>query len=1176
MNAVLLSIVAALSAGLPALAQSSQKSPADASTQPAVATSGPGETTTRPVDAITPDVINAKIKQIQEQQGLDEAVKNKALEIYNEALGWLTKADVHVANLAEIEKQRAEAPGTPEEITEMASKPVPPAPAIDAAPDAKLEDLEKELKQHEAEFKAATDRQASITTSLANHRERMKTIPEEIAKARKELDDLSNALLNSGAVDDPAEVAAAKRVERLAHGREREKALAFLNAESNRTPLLEALVKYAEWESAKFEKQFKAWQDFVNERRRMEAEAAAAKAKNVEQQAKQSDPVIAGLATENAELAKRRTEIADEIASIGERVTAIEKDYNTITERQQKIRERVEKAGLSPQLALLLRRYREQLPNLRDLRSRLQKRREELAEVEVRQFEISELIVSNEEMKAAVRERAAKLDKDIPKEEKEALKAEIKSLLIARNQYATDLKTDYDVYFEKLGAVEKGLVDRQQALLEAAESFAAYVNEHILWIRSTKPPQFGKGENENDIENFLEAVAWFFGPKKWGQVWAGFVELIDQNRIESALGFLLFVAAIVIALRLRRLLVKTGQTISKSYAAIFSPTVEAFVITFAIALVGPLLLYIVGWMIGAVYDAPEFSKSVSRGITVIALQWFGIAVLRRACAPTGLVEAHFNWPARLVKRIRRACSALLLIGLPCIFIVAVLEWEPKDIFQRTLGRLAFVVAQINLCVFLYRVLHPNEGALEETNLLEKPGWKRRFALLAFYAIVALPIGLSILSLMGYYYTAIEIAIRFQRMVWMSTGVILLYGLGLRWLLVSRRKLAIEQARQRRAAAEAEQQAAVEAEAEGTTQVVEARIEPQPDPEIDLSSLNVQTRAILRGVAIVALSVGLWFVWVDVIPALRYFDRFELWSTMQNVTETREGPNGAVTQTVEKNVPVTLGDLGVALLIVAAAFLAVRNLHGVIEIGILRKTDLGAGERYAIITISKYVIMVLGFMGAFNAIGVGWSQVQWLAAAITVGLGFGLQEIFANFVSGLIILFERPIRVGDVVTVSGMDGRVTRIQMRATTVLNWDRKEIIIPNKEFVTGQVINWTLSDELTRVQVPVGIAYGSDTRLARDLILKVAAENAYVLKDPAPQVVFDSFGASSLDFILRCHVKDLPDGVLAKDTLHYEIDDAFRKANIEISFPQMDVHLRDVPKELHAAGEATESAPQ
>jgi potassium efflux system protein len=167
---------------------------------------------------------------------------------------------------------------------------------------------------------------------------------------------------------------------------------------------------------------------------------------------------------------------------------------------------------------------------------------------------------------------------------------------------------------------------------------------------------------------------------------------------------------------------------------------------------------------------------------------------------------------------------------------------------------------------------------------------------------------------------------------------------------------------------------------------------------------------------------------------------------------------------------------------------------------------------------------------------------------------------ANFISGIILLFERPVRVGDVVTVDGIDGVVSRIQIRATTVTNWDRKELIIPNKNFITGTVLNWTLSNAVNRIVIVVGVAYGSDTEKARQILIDVASDHPRVLDDPPSLATFEAFADSSLTLLLRCYVPDMDGRVLIITDLHTEIDKRFKEAGIEIAFPQQDLHLRSV----------------
>jgi potassium efflux system protein len=275
-----------------------------------------------------------------------------------------------------------------------------------------------------------------------------------------------------------------------------------------------------------------------------------------------------------------------------------------------------------------------------------------------------------------------------------------------------------------------------------------------------------------------------------------------------------------------------------------------------------------------------------------------------------------------------------------------------------------------------------------------------------------------------------------------------------------------------------------------------------------------------------------------------------------------------------------GDVSVASVLLGAALLLLtilgaKNIPGLLEIALLQRLPIGAAARYAVTTLSRYVIVIAGLVAAFGAVGIGWDKVQWLAAAITFGLGFGLQEIFANFVSGLILLFDRPIRIGDVVTVGDVTGTVTRIRIRATTIMDGDRKEMIIPNRQFITGSVVNWTLTDPTIRVAVRVGVNYGTDIHAVKTLLVQAARANPLVLPDPAPAAMFTNFGADSLEFELSFFVARVADAGAARDQVNTAIDASFRAAGIEIAFPQRDIHLRATePIEIVATRRAGQTA--
>jgi potassium efflux system protein len=304
-----------------------------------------------------------------------------------------------------------------------------------------------------------------------------------------------------------------------------------------------------------------------------------------------------------------------------------------------------------------------------------------------------------------------------------------------------------------------------------------------------------------------------------------------------------------------------------------------------------------------------------------------------------------------------------------------------------------------------------------------------------------------------------------------------------------------------------------------------------------------------------------------LPALQVFNRVELWQVETQVTERVQIEPGVFKfQTRPDMTWVTLGHLLTAAIVITITFVTARNLPGCLHMVVLSRLPIDRGGRHAVAIICRYLTVLAGAIVACRTIGMTWSSVQWLAAAMTVGLGFGLQEIFANLVSGIIILFERPIRIGDLVTVSNTTGHVTRMQIRATTITDFDRRELVVPNKKFITDDVINWTLSDPITRVVIPVGVAYGSDTKLAHDTLMKVALAHPLVLREPAPSAVFTGFGASTLDFQLRFFIGSREVYSKTLHELNTAIDKAFREARVEIAFPQQDLHIRSAEPLLEA----------
>jgi potassium efflux system protein len=315
---------------------------------------------------------------------------------------------------------------------------------------------------------------------------------------------------------------------------------------------------------------------------------------------------------------------------------------------------------------------------------------------------------------------------------------------------------------------------------------------------------------------------------------------------------------------------------------------------------------------------------------------------------------------------------------------------------------------------------------------------------------------------------------------------------------------------------------------------------------DIPKINAQTRKLLHVTLTLAVILGFWLIWKNILPAFSFLDHIVLWQ------------HKTIVDNQESYQPITLTNLLIAVFYLFVAVVTVRNFYGVLELLVFRRWEIETGSRYAINQLSKYVFITVAFILIANELGGSWSQVQFLVAALGVGLGFGLQEIFANLVSGIILLFERPIRVGDIVTIGDVTGTVSRIQMRATTLLDNDQKELIVPNKTFITSQLTNWTLSDATTRIVLPIGIAFGSDVKFAHELMLKTVRETPLILDNPEAFVVFVGFGESSLNFSIRAFVSEPIHRWAVIHDLNMRLEHILRENNIEIPYPQREVRVR------------------
>jgi small-conductance mechanosensitive channel len=268
-----------------------------------------------------------------------------------------------------------------------------------------------------------------------------------------------------------------------------------------------------------------------------------------------------------------------------------------------------------------------------------------------------------------------------------------------------------------------------------------------------------------------------------------------------------------------------------------------------------------------------------------------------------------------------------------------------------------------------------------------------------------------------------------------------------------------------------------------------------------------------------------------------------------------------------NNPVTVWMLLYFFFLIFILFYGTAKLKKWLIYTALARTSLDLGVRVAMGTIFRYVLMVIGFIIIVQYLGVDLSVLTIIAGALGVGVGFGLQNITNNFVSGIIILFERPIKVGDRIEVGNVSGDVIRISMRSTTIITNDNISIIVPNSEFISSKVINWSHTDRNVRFNFPIGVSYNSDPEKVREILLKVAEENEGVLKNPVPDVLLDEYGDSSINFTLRVWTSDyITRPYVLKSQLYYSAFKKFKESGIEIPFPQRDIHVKNDSFKFHS----------
>ena len=1102
-----------------------------------------------------------RIKVLEAAKDMAAEVRDPALKLYRDALALHEAAEQHAAKAQEFETLQNGAPDALKKY-EAQLKALSAAPPFEPPTGLAAEAAQTRLDSATADLAAATRQLTDLKAEAAQRQDRRRALGDLIRAAKDHLAQLLQPKPPPPEAKDPPEILMARAA--LAHAQlvaaqaeapRLEKELASYDA---RDKLLQLRLEVYGVQERQAKDRADKLQALVDRLRRDEADAARRKAERdlqklrevkALQEATSKLRALEALAADNVRLTnlrtgpqsflKRKQTAIKELGRAEEQIRRIKTNHDDVVARMKV-------TGLTNAIGLLLRKFRAELPSVRVLRGRIHDRQAAIADVQLQSIDFREQSGAMLSVDEKHRALAARLEAALGQMPSAYVGDYIRSLLVQERENVRALADDSSNCFSALVDLDSA----ERKLIAETESFAAFIDENVLWIRSADPLTLG------DAARTPAAVRWLLSGSEWRAVAAGMVRDLRSEPVLYAVALVLLGLAVAGGRVAARRVDALADLVADFRNDRFAYTLRGLACTAAIALPVPLVLLFAGWRLGLVDAGACLPRALGVACRQAAWVVLPVGLFHQVCRPRGLGEVHFRWKHAAAEAVRRVIFGWLVLVLPLLFVVGVLEHQPSEEFKSGLGRLAFLAAMAVTAILTYRLLRAKgpvfaaaadaSGALERTRKL----W--------FPLLVAAPLALAVIAALGYGFTAIQLFWRLLATFLLVLGLVTVQAIVLRWLFVVRRRVALEQARRRREEAQERRRAEQAADDDNPGGPADSVVLPTPpEPIISIAELRQQTSTLVRWLIAIAGFLGLYLIWVDVLPALGILNRVRFWGDPATA-----GAAG------------TLGGLLLAIVVVVLTVVAAGSLPSLLGVTVLQRLPLDAGARYAVSQVSRYVITGVGVVVACALVGISWSSVQWLLAALTVGLGFGLQEIFANFISGLILLFERPIRVGDTVTIGDVSGTVTRIRIRATTITDWDRKELIVPNKEFITGRLVNWSLSDEILRIRIPVGIAYGSNTRLAHDVLLRVAGEAPDVLDEPAPQAIFLKFGDSSLDFELRVHVRSILSYIRAIDDLHTRIDQAFRQSDIEIAFPQHDLHIRSSDHALPIAVEQARAA--
>ena len=1079
--------------------------------------------------------LQAKIEAINSRQGLDETLKSKILSVYHSSQDNLSNSENYKARVNDFNLAIKQAPEQTkkrlkeiEQITVKIAKQKPED--FNRIP---TEELEQRLIIEKGKISNLDEQQHKQESELLLQQSRPQLIRTETVIARQDIESSQKKLTFPAdrAITTLEAEARLAFLKTLIEARTAELKLLDIEAISNpsRVDLLKAELRLLELQKNALAPVIATIENLLIDRRQQAAQTMENALSQTESELAGKHTLIQDYTRENIQYSRDLQAIATKIDSYTEQKTKLDLQASDLDSDFKSAEKKISLAGLSPALGKILREQRRNITSQDQFKLQSETIQEETALTSLEQFKIEAQLKQLSDIDAKLKDiMGQQVDHQLPAEQRMMIQAELRVLLNSQDDLLNKLSVDYTTYLRTLGDFD--FARQQMAVI--ANKFALYLDENLLWVKSSDPI------NIHYIANLFHSTQWLLSPVNWMSLIKDTYGMVRHSPFLIAFGVLSLVLLMLYEKQAQIQLATIAVKVGKLSTDNFYYTLQALAYTLILVLPIPMLSYYLGWFLSDSLHVSDFSKAIGEGLQSIAFSLIFLQFFYHMFAEQGIARTHFQWQKTTVTLLRSQFSWMRFIAIPAVFFMTSTLASRFSVHSDSIGRLALILLLLAISIFFGLLLKPSSGILSDSMRHHPEGRLNKLRYVWYPMIIGLPLVIIGFAAAGYYLSALELQQKLIISLRLVFLAIIIHALVFRWLNLINRQLAHKNIQNKRKAALLSQK--------HPSAGSEEPVLPVDEQLIDIPKINAQTIRLLNVFIVLSLTIGFWMIWKNILPAFSFLEHIELWQHKVNIDNQ------------ESYEAITLINLLLAGLYLFITVVSVRNFPGLMELILFRRIAIEAGGRYAVNQLAKYVLMTIGFISVANELGGSWSQVQWLVAALSVGLGFGLQEIFANLVSGIILLFERPIRVSDTVTIGDITGTVSRIQMRATTLIDADQKEHVVPNKTFITSQLVNWSLSDAITRVVIPVGIAYGSDVDLAHKIMLDTVMSMPLVLADPEPCVLIVGFGECALNFSIRVFVSEVIHRMPVTHEVYRRLEIALRAHKIEIPFPQHDIHIR------------------